>query len=56
MHLNNGTYYEIDRRHREEALQRKLEAKNWVDQVNPRPRKKRSRWRMYLSMLIGFFV
>ena len=56
MHHHVSRYYEIDKRLREEALQRELEQKYWIEQMPSRKSHRLPRWRTWVATIIGFFL
>jgi len=57
MHSQFPHLYEYEKRHREEELERKFEDLRHHEQLNRTPHKRRRpRWRAFISMIIGFFV
>ncbi len=57
MHHHYSTYYEIEKHHREDELARKLEQQYWIEQAELSTKKKRPRrWRMLVSIIVGFFA
>lgn len=58
MHHHFSTYYDLDKKMREQEVKRASENRYWVDQAQAhkaRPRRY-PRWRTFVAMIVGFFV
>ncbi len=58
MHHHFSSYYDLDKKMREQEIKRASENRYWVDQLqdhNYRPRRY-PHWRTFVAMIVGFFV
>ena len=58
MNHHFSSYYDLDRKMREQEVKRASENRYWLDQVQDRKQKLRRtpRWRTFVVMMSGFFV
>jgi hypothetical protein len=55
MHHHFSTYYELDKKMREQDVQRAIDHNNQIKMAKSRLPKRRPRWQTFIAMLIGFF-
>jgi len=57
MNHHFSSYYDLDRKMREQEVKRATEKRYWADQAQKRQQAPRRypRWRTFIAMVIGFF-
>ena len=56
MHHHYSTYYEIDKKMREQEIQWAIDHNNRLKMAKSRmPKRSNPQWRTFIAMLVGFF-